>query len=201
MKTPRSVEVFVAFYTSTLISNYIRAWSLKMKTKNEITTTPSDDELATRWKEQYPGTVYNLGCFQRSADGVWTDLSATQVRAELLDILIKAKSEGIRPSKDRINSVIEMARLICLFLPQSKENPLQEFVDSCCETGPDYLIALAHLYYIYLEWVVLTDHIYVPEKKFQKGLKALGFTQRYINGHHYWTGLMQKPTHGPEEAM
>jgi hypothetical protein len=171
-----------------------------MKTKNEITATPSDDELATRWKEQYLGTLYNLGCFQRCIDGVWTDVPATQIKAELLVVLIKAKSEGIRPSRDRINSVIEMARLLCLSLPQSKENPLQEFVDSCCETEPEYQIVPGHFHYAYAQWSVLNGQGYISEEDLAIKLRLLGFTTKYVDGRSYWVGLALKPVFGPEQV-
>ena len=83
-----------------------------VKIKDKIIKSPSDDELANRWIVRFPDTIYGLGCFRRYKEGVWDEISSTQVQKEILNILIEAKSEGVRPNSSRLNSVTEISRIL-----------------------------------------------------------------------------------------
>ena len=72
---------------------------------------PTDDELADRWLAQYPDTAYGLGEFRRYKDGIWNVVARDTIRNEILSVLQDAKAEGIRPTKDRLKSVEELARV------------------------------------------------------------------------------------------
>jgi putative DNA primase/helicase len=82
------------------------------KYKDEIIKSPSDDELANRWIGTSSNTIHGLGGFRRYKEGIWDEISLTQVQREILDVLIKAKSEGIRPNNTRVNSVVEISRIL-----------------------------------------------------------------------------------------
>ena len=82
--------------------------------------------MADRWIGKYPDTIYGLGCFRRYKGGIWAELSLTQVQKEILEILINAKSEGIRPNNSRINSVIEICRILTVVSnDRFEKNPYQ----------------------------------------------------------------------------
>jgi len=73
--------------------------------------TPTDDELGARWLAQYPNTAYGLGEFRRYEGGIWPALTEDLVKMEVAQVLEKAKAEGIRPTKGRLESVLELARV------------------------------------------------------------------------------------------
>lgn len=73
--------------------------------------TPTDDELAQRWLDDRPLTAYGLGDWRRYAEGVWPVVAEDEVNREIREVLIAAKSEGVRPSRYALSSVAEMARL------------------------------------------------------------------------------------------
>jgi putative DNA primase/helicase len=84
-------------------------------------TSPTDDELASRWINRSDETIHCLGNFRRYGNGIWPKLTRTKVEGEILDVLKKAKSEGVRPSTGRLNSVINLARI-----QSTKKNELME---------------------------------------------------------------------------
>lgn len=171
-----------------------------MKPRDEIGRPPSDDELATRWKELHPNTVYSLGCFRRCTDGNWADVSAIQVKAEILNVLIGAKSEGIRPSNVRINSVVEMSMLLSFSPPPSNENHgVREFLESCCVIGAEYQILPGSIHYAYLEWSVANGYASKSEDQLWIDLKLREFTMKYVDGRSYWTGITLKSGLDPEK--
>ena len=79
------------------------------------TAKPTDDELAVRWFEQHPDTIYCFGGFRRYKNGFWSELPRTTVEIELYNILKEAKSEGVNPKTGGLNSVINFARIEATF--------------------------------------------------------------------------------------
>jgi hypothetical protein len=80
------------------------------------------------------------------------------------------------------------------FLPLSRENRvIQEFTESCCEKGADYLIGPAYVYYAYCKWVTANGHGCKSEDELETDLKLLGITKKYIDGRSYWVGITLKP--------
>lgn len=72
---------------------------------------PTDDELAGRWRQQFPLTAFGQGSFRRYAAGYWTTVSEAQIRKEIVAILEDAKGEGIRPTKGLLSSVLEFCKV------------------------------------------------------------------------------------------
>ena len=72
---------------------------------------PTDDELAIRWLSENSLTSFGLGEFRRYKDGVWPELAQDTAKKEVSSVLEKAKPEGIRPTKSRLESVLEIARV------------------------------------------------------------------------------------------
>lgn len=73
--------------------------------------SPTDDELANQWKKNNSDTVYGLGDFRRYKDGTYPVISRDQIAQEVLEILKKGKTAGIRPCQRLLKSVIELARI------------------------------------------------------------------------------------------
>ena len=72
--------------------------------------TPTDDELADRWRAAVPLTAHGLGDYRRYASGVWPVLPETLIEREITDQLKRAKPEGLRPTASRQSSVKTFAR-------------------------------------------------------------------------------------------
>lgn len=73
--------------------------------------SPTDDELGERWIQSYPLTAYGLGEFRRYQDGAWPGISQDIVKAEISKVIEDAKKEGVRPTRGRLESVLELVRL------------------------------------------------------------------------------------------
>jgi hypothetical protein len=85
-------------------------------------------------------------------------------------------------------------RISIMFLPLSKENRVtQEFVESRCEKGADYLIGPAYVYYAYCKWGSANWHGYKSEDELEADLKFLGITKKYVDGRSYWEGIKLRP--------
>ncbi len=72
---------------------------------------PTEDELADWWLEEYPLTAYGLGSFRAYNNGVWEEVPKDTIRASILNNLVYAKEEGIRPTAHLVASVTELVRL------------------------------------------------------------------------------------------
>lgn len=80
--------------------------------QQEKSRKPTDDELAEIWiKKQAGETAYGLGEWRRYEKGIWNVVSENAIKHEIGQILIKAKSQGIRPTKHITSSVMEFAKL------------------------------------------------------------------------------------------
>jgi putative DNA primase/helicase len=73
---------------------------------------PTDDELASEWKQQHPHTAYGLGEFRRYDHGVWVLMPEETIEAELLEVITAAKGRGVRPSARSLASVKKLASVI-----------------------------------------------------------------------------------------
>jgi len=83
--------------------------------KNKPATTkpasPTDDELSARWIDRHTDTSFGLEEWRRYTAGFWPVVAADTVGREVLEVCIEAKAEGVKPTKARIGSVMELARL------------------------------------------------------------------------------------------
>jgi len=72
---------------------------------------PTDDELACWWIAQTANTAFGLGDWRRYNGGIWEVVPEDNISAEVMAVLIQAKTMGIRPNRSTLNSVIEFSRL------------------------------------------------------------------------------------------
>jgi putative DNA primase/helicase len=86
---------------------------------NKKSPKPTDDELRDRWLERHPGTAYGLGEWRRYKAGVWSVVEEDTIAAEIVKILEEAKGEGIRPTRNAMASVMELAR-VKTFIPDDR---------------------------------------------------------------------------------
>lgn len=75
------------------------------------TNVPDDDALAMRWLDRHPYTLWGLGDWRRYEDGVWPVVREDSVSQEIIQILREAKEEGIRITRNRVASILELARI------------------------------------------------------------------------------------------
>lgn len=74
--------------------------------KQDKRPNPTHDELGNRWINLYGGlTIFARGKWQRYQAGVWSPTEI--VPKETWDVLIAAKSEGIRPTKNIKASILD----------------------------------------------------------------------------------------------
>ncbi|MBT7072521.1 MAG: hypothetical protein HN975_16710 [Anaerolineae bacterium] len=72
---------------------------------------PGDDDLAARWLENAEPTAYGLGDWRRYAAGVWLETPQDEIAWEIKQVMRSAKIEGVKVSRNLLNSVMELARL------------------------------------------------------------------------------------------
>jgi putative DNA primase/helicase len=72
---------------------------------------PTDDEVAASWLSNHPNTAYGLGEYRRYSEGVWNVLHKDKADFEILQELKLMKSKGLRPTKNQLASVNELARI------------------------------------------------------------------------------------------
>lgn len=80
---------------------------------------PTHDELRDRWLAQHLNTAYGLGDWRRYDAGIWHVVSDSTIAGEIEPIAEAAKSEGVRPARHVLSSVIELAR-VKVFVPDAK---------------------------------------------------------------------------------
>jgi len=75
---------------------------------------PTDDELAQQWLDEHPGTCYGLGESRRYniASGIYELVSSNQVEAEILQVLVANKENGVRPAAHILSSVKRIAQVL-----------------------------------------------------------------------------------------
>jgi putative DNA primase/helicase len=93
---------------------------------------PTDDELGANWLEKFPNTAYGLGDFFRYGDGFWYVKHEQEIKKEIREFIIDAKSENINPTNALLNSVLELAKPP-IFVPAQKWNADPDWV--VCENG------------------------------------------------------------------
>ena len=79
---------------------------------------PGDDDLAARWLENAPPTAYGLGDWRRYDAGVWLETPQDKIAWEIKQVMRSAKIEGVKVSRNLLNSVMELARLDA-YIPDS----------------------------------------------------------------------------------
>ena len=115
---------------------------------------PTDDELADRWLEKHPNTLYGLGEFRRLEFGVYPACDLVIIEKEILEIIEEAKPEGIRPNGRIMASVLMIAK-VKISIPNDQ-----------WDTNVDYLPCKNGL--VHLPTSTLHDHN--PELLFTSGL-------------------------------
>lgn len=74
-------------------------------------SVPDDSQLAARWVEKFPETVYYKRKYYRPSIDGFIVIDKTIIRQEIFFILLQAVFEGCKVSNRRISSVMELARL------------------------------------------------------------------------------------------
>jgi P4 family phage/plasmid primase-like protien len=117
---PFTVEVYVDKLASdkiaakTLTRKAIKQSAQKQKaqTKQQQRPNPTHDELGDRWIAQHSGlTIFVYDKWHRYRNGIWR--ITEEVESEIWDILVSAKSEGIRPQKNIKASVMDYMKNRC----------------------------------------------------------------------------------------
>jgi len=85
----------------------IRKAIAELKSQSPRSSRPTDDELAMRWLNTHPHTVFSLEQWMRYEAGWWKSI---QPGPEILEVLEKAKPEGVRPTAHVLSSVERLAR-------------------------------------------------------------------------------------------
>lgn len=81
---------------------------------------PCDSDLADRWINQYPLTIwYNKKFYRPNNDGDYIAITRDSIAFEILQIMKAASPEGYRPTAKRMYSVLELARIV---IAVTKEN-------------------------------------------------------------------------------
>jgi putative DNA primase/helicase len=97
------------------------------KTKGKP-SPPTHDELRDRWIEGNPHHAHGLGEWRRYEVGTWPTISETSVKAEIAEVIEKAKPEGVKPTASILASVTELTR-IKVYVP-----------DESWDADPDVLV-------------------------------------------------------------
>ena len=74
---------------------------------------PTDDELALRWveNEESAGRKWiHAGTWRTYNEGVWELADKGYIEHSIQDVIIEAKAEGVRPTRNLVNSVTGMAK-------------------------------------------------------------------------------------------
>jgi putative DNA primase/helicase len=79
--------------------------------KAEKKQAPTHPELADRWINQAPPTVYGMQEWRRYKDGVYPAVDEDIIKQEIAGIVTEAQAEGMKPTASVISSVAEIARL------------------------------------------------------------------------------------------
>lgn len=73
---------------------------------------PNDSNLADRWINQYPLTIwYNKKFYRPNDDGVYIAIEEMLIKQEILRVMREAEAENYRPTAKRMYSVLELARV------------------------------------------------------------------------------------------
>jgi P4 family phage/plasmid primase-like protien len=140
----------------------------------EKTSLPTDDELADRWLNEFPETAFGLGEFRRCSDGVWPKIPKDTVMAEIDQVLINAKEEGIRPSSYLRASVLELGR-VRVSIPSEQWDNQPDLLP--CKNGVVQLSTRTlHPHNPNLHFISGVDYDYDPFAQCPNFLKALQTT-------------------------
>lgn len=86
--------------------------SLKKPQGTISNSIPSDSNLADRWINQYPLTIwYNKKFYRPNDDGVYIAIEEMLIKQEILRVMREAEAENYRPTAKRMYSVLELARV------------------------------------------------------------------------------------------
>lgn len=89
---------------------------------------PTHDELARQWLSTAPITCHGMGDWRRYSEGIWAVTPEAAIKREFMEVLIAAKSTGIKPTNSTLASVTEFGRLMVW----------QD--DSRFDSNPDWLV-------------------------------------------------------------
>jgi len=100
--------------------------------KQSNTHVPDDEQLAERWKAYNLHVAYGLNEFRKYNNGIWVPIEKTIIENEVIAILKRARSEGVRVTNALINSVTEVIRKT-IYVPTPKWNNHTEYLP--CKNG------------------------------------------------------------------
>jgi len=72
---------------------------------------PTDDELRDRWLKHNRLVAHGMGEWRMYQNGLWPEVNETLIERQIVRVLEDAKSEGIRPTDSRLNSVKRFCRI------------------------------------------------------------------------------------------
>jgi putative DNA primase/helicase len=72
---------------------------------------PTDDELRDAYLAKNPDVGYGFGVWREYRDGTWPEADDFEVRRGICAVLESAKPDGVRPTRNLLNSVAELTRV------------------------------------------------------------------------------------------
>jgi hypothetical protein len=81
-----------------------------------------------------------------------------------------------------------------LYTPQNVgKYGVQEFLETRCATGINHIVPPKDIWRDYCEWALPNGYVSKSREELEIDLQLRGFTQKYLYGHLYWTGLKLQP--------
>jgi P4 family phage/plasmid primase-like protien len=109
------------------------AYVLGWKKTNMGGAKPDQIDLVDRWRERNPDIRFGAGSWRRYQNGYWPKISEVEVERGLLDIIKEARSEGVKPSANLLNSVTALARVEVRVPEHVWDNPERGII--VCQNG------------------------------------------------------------------
>lgn len=106
------------------------------RTKTPKKWIPDDAQLADRWIVYHRDTAWGMGEWRRYDNGVWNIFDKDVIKQEVIGILEKAHSEGVRVTNSLTNSTMEIARTK-VSIPNEKWDADPNFIP--CKNGVLYV--------------------------------------------------------------
>ena len=73
--------------------------------------TPTHDELRDLWAADHPGHAHGHEEWKHYEDGVWRPVPENFIKRQILEILVAAKADGVRPTSWLLSSVLGFAQV------------------------------------------------------------------------------------------
>jgi putative DNA primase/helicase len=72
---------------------------------------PTHDELRDLWAADYPNHAHGHGEWKRYENGVWRPVPENIIKRQILETLVAAKADGVRPTSWLLSSVLHFAQV------------------------------------------------------------------------------------------